>query len=185
MKNAVFAIWCCLLILCLMVGGNAAAVESGQSSAEGAEAVVRGNSMTPLLKDGEKVKIDYGYYKTHEIRRGDIVICRFAFRHNPVIKTIRAVPGDRFGLEKVKGGTRLLVNGSVVKNSAGVPYRFSGRQERMLSLYERDYHGVVPPNAYLLLGDFPEGSLDSSRIGLVGRDAIIGKAERIFPSGTI
>lgn len=166
-----------MAVVRLMAGGNAVPVENRQSSTKGEEVIVRGNSMSPLLKDGDKVKIRYGYYGNHAVQRGDIVVCRLSFRRDPVIKIVRAVPGDRFGLEKTEGGIRLLVNGTIVRNSEGLPYVFSGRRERMLMLYERDYHGVIPPNAYLLLGDIPEGSLDSSSIGLVGLEAIIGKAK--------
>jgi len=45
----------------------------------------------------------------------------------------------------------------------------------MLSLYERDYKGVIPKNAYLILGNLVEGSLDSSRFGLVGKSDFLGK----------
>ena len=177
MKNLTFAIYCCLAVGRLMAVGNALPVESRQSSAKDEEVIVRGNSMSPLLKDGDKVRVRYGYYGKHAVQRGDIVVCRLSFRRDPVIKIVRAVPGDRFGLVKIEGGVRLLVNDTVVRNSEGLPYMFSGRRKRMLSLYERDYHGVIPPNAYLLLGDIPEGSLDSSSIGLVGLEAIIGKAK--------
>lgn len=171
-----------LLLLCFFIascrsGGSPAANVRGAARVE--HAVVRGNSLAPLLNDGDSVKIYYGFYDTHEIQKGDIVVCRFSFRQDPVIKIVRAVPGDSFGLKEVAGGDALLlINGAELKNSAGRVYEFSGKRKQMLSLYERDYKGVIPANSYLLLGNLAEGSLDSTRFGLVDREAIIGKAMR-------
>lgn len=161
---------CCLLAACRA---------SAPVGAKAGEAVVRGGSMSPLLKDGDVVKIDYGFYSAHEVRRGDLVVCRLAFRKDPIIKLVRAVPGDRFALKALPdGGALLLVNGSVVKNSAGEPYKFGRRHKRMLALYANDYKGVIPAGSYLLLGDLAGGTLDSSVFGLLDRAAIIGKAGR-------
>jgi len=47
----------------------------------------------------------------------------------------------------------------------------------MLSLYERDYKGVIPENAYLLLGNRASGSVDSTTFGLVDKSGIVAKVE--------
>jgi len=47
----------------------------------------------------------------------------------------------------------------------------------MLSLYEKDYHGVIPENTYLLLGEVTSGSLDSTRFGLIDKSSVLGKIE--------
>jgi type IV secretory pathway protease TraF len=49
------------------------------------------------------------------------------------------------------------------------------RGYRVLSLYEKDYKGIIPEDAYLILGNLPQGSLDSSHFGLVGKKDILGK----------
>lgn len=177
---------CLPLLLCFFTascrtagrsGGSPAA--DGRGAAGVAHAEVRGNSLTPLLNNGDSVKIYYGFYDTHEVQRGDIVVCRFSFRQDPVIKLARAVPGDNFALKELpEGGVLLLINGAVLENSAGRPYKFTGKRKQMLSLYVKDYEGVIPENSYLLLGNIAEGSLDSSRFGLADREVIIGKAMR-------
>ena len=48
----------------------------------------------------------------------------------------------------------------------------------MLSLYERDYQGKIPEDAYLVLGDNINGSLDSRNFGLIGKQDILGKVEK-------
>ncbi|MEK7212166.1 MAG: S26 family signal peptidase [Patescibacteria group bacterium] len=57
----------------------------------------------------------------------------------------------------------------------GKPYLVGDSSYRMLSLYINDYKGQIPVNAYLLLGDNPGGSYDSTAFGLVGRSDILGK----------
>jgi type IV secretory pathway protease TraF len=47
----------------------------------------------------------------------------------------------------------------------------------MLSLYERDYKGIIPENAYLLLGNNISNSIDSTVFGLVDKSGIIAKVE--------
>ena len=162
--------------LCLFL---AACRTAGQAGLRVEEAEVRGDSLSPLFKAGVLVRIYYGYYDKHEVQRGDIVVCRFSFSRDPLIKIARAVPGDRFALEERPDGVSLLlVNGAVLENSAGRPYEFTGRRKRMLGVYARDYRGVIPPGSYLLLGDAAEGSLDSGRFGLAAREVIVGKAAR-------
>lgn len=162
--------------LCLFL---AACRTAGQAGLRVEEAEVRGDSLSPLFKAGVLVRIYYGYYDKHEVQRGDIVVCRFSFSRDPLIKIARAVPGDRFALEERPDGVSLLlVNGAVLENSAGRPYEFTGRRKRMLALYVQDYKGVIPPDSYLLLGDAAEGSLDSGRFGLAAREVIVGKAVR-------
>ena len=39
---------------------------------------VRGNSLSPLVNDGDKIKALYGYYNCHPIKRDDIVLVRYS-----------------------------------------------------------------------------------------------------------
>lgn len=69
------------------------------------------------------------------------------------------------------------VSGETLKNSQSEPYLLGEGGYRILSLYERDYKGIIPPDTYLILGNLASGSLDSTRFGLVGKSDILGKAE--------
>src|SRR5512135_985902 len=55
---------------------------------------VRGNSLSGVLEAGDKVVADMGYYSCNEPRLGDIVLFHWAGDASPIIKVIRAVPGD-------------------------------------------------------------------------------------------
>ncbi len=143
------------------------------------EKIVRGNSLEPLIKDGETIEVLFGYYDCHPIQRNDIVLYSYSGNKNPIIKIIKGIPGDKFSLKKTNNGWYILINGEILKNSENQPYIFDDQGYRLLSLYEKDYKGIIPEDAYLLLGNLPQGSLDSSHFGLVGKKNILGKVRII------
>ena len=49
---------------------------------------------------------------------------------------------------------------------------------RLLALYEKDYQGVIPAGAFLILGNAPGGSLDSTQFGLVSQEDLEGKVTK-------
>ena len=57
----------------------------------------------------------------------------------------------------------------------------------MIDLYVQEFHGRIPPDMYLVMGEDPHGTIDSSRFGLIERAQILGKVvERMTPpSGAI
>lgn len=146
---------------------------SAQANCEEIIIRVHGNSLAPLAKDGAEidgVRGDCGAPK-----HGDFVLVDSPRNPNlPLIKIVFGVPGDKFRLKETEGGHNLIINGTLAKNSEGKPYLFAGKRKDMLSLYE----GPIPANTYLILGNDPSGSTDSTRIGLVDKSAIAGVAKR-------
>jgi len=94
-----------------------------------------------------------------------------------LLKVVKGIPGDKFELKETTGGWNIFINGQIVRNFENEPYVISGNGYKMLSLYERDYKGIIPQNAYLLLGNTSFGSVDSTKFGLVDRSGIIAKVE--------
>lgn len=143
------------------------------------ERTVNGNSLSGIVEQGETVKILFGYYDRHEIKREDIVVYNYAGNKNPIIKIIKAVAGDGFSLKKAEdpSGWNIYVEDKIVTNSEGLPYALNEKQHRILSLYERDYNGSIPEDCCLILGNMPSGTADSSRFGLIHKDDILGKVE--------
>ena len=88
-----------------------------------------------------------------------------------MIKLLRGLPGDTFSINY----GQILINGHVAENSEGVAYQLSNPRAAMLDLYVHEFHGVIPPEMYLVMGENPSGTTDSSRFGLIARDQIIGK----------
>ncbi len=152
-------------------------VFNGQCPIEIEERIVRGGSLQGLIEDGQTVKVLFGYYNCHKIERGDVVLYDFAGNKEPVIKIVKGIEGDSFHLVKVDGGYHILINGEIIKNAQGEPYLIDQSGYKMLSLYEKDYSGIIPKDAYLILGNLTYGSLDSTRFGLIDKSDILGKVE--------
>lgn len=143
------------------------------------ERIVRGNSLSGLIENGEVVTVLFGYYECDEIRRDDLVLYSYAGNEVPLIKIIKGIPGDDFKLEQAEPEVwHILVNGKVVRNSEGNPYFISGNRYKMLALYEKDFRGKIPKGVYLLLGNLVSGAVDSTRFGFVSKETILGKAVR-------
>ncbi|MDZ4221864.1 MAG: S26 family signal peptidase, partial [Patescibacteria group bacterium] len=92
-----------------------------------------------------------------------------------LVKSVKAIPGDRLGLAEQPGGSHILVNGEILVNSEGEPYLLPEHKAAMIGLYIRDYAGVIPDGAYLVLGNLVRGSTDSTIFGLVDAGRIKGK----------
>ena len=137
--------------------------------------IVQGNSLSGLIEHNSTVTILFGYYNCNKIMRNDIVVFNFSGNKELIIKVINGIPGDKFTLVKNDSFWNIIINGNLLKNSKNIYYQLDERGYRMLSLYEKDYKGIIPDNAYLLLGNLPTGSLDSTRFGLIDKSGILGK----------
>lgn len=140
--------------------------------------MVQGMSLAPFISDGQKIKLLLGYYQCHPINRNDVIVYQYAGQETPLLKIVKGLPGDRFAIARAKNGSEwnLLINDQLARNSEYIPYSLTDQGHRLMELYARDYGGTIPRNAYLILGNRPEGTLDSTRFGLVGASEIIGKA---------
>ena len=140
--------------------------------------IVRGQSLSGLIEEGQTVKLLKNFYSCNPIKRGDIVAYNYAGRPEPIIKIAKGLPGDRFNLQKnERGNYNILINDKIIATSANQPYVLQAGTQKMLELYINDYKGVIPPDTYLIFGNIATGSLDSTRFGLVGKEGIIGKIE--------
>ncbi len=139
--------------------------------------IVHGNSLSPLIKNGQTIKILFDYYQCHEIKRGDIVAYNYTGDKNPIIKIAKGMPGDSFKLKETESGWNILINNEILKNSENNPYLITGNKYKMLSLYENDYQNGIPGETYLLLGNLISGSVDSTQFGLIDKSGILGKVD--------
>ena len=148
-----------------------------ESLADSVEKVVRGNSLAGLIEDGETVRAFLNYYDSNEIERNDIILYSFAGSDTPLIKIIRGIPDDRFELSTTPSGWHILINDEILKNSKDEPYLINERGYRMLSLFVESFQGVIPADAYLILGNLVGGEMDSTQFGLVHKTDILGKVQ--------
>ena len=150
--------------------------ERSVSSLEGK--TVRGSSMEPLFFPGETIRVAWGWYKCHDPKRNDVILARHAGNDVPLLKRVRGIPGDTFSVRLLEGGEgEVWINGERLANSQGVFYHFSPDRAVLWQSYEAQFRGVVPADAFFLLGETETGSLDSSRFGFVSRRDILGRVE--------
>ena len=149
-----------------------ATVAARQARAPLERRVVRGESMTGIFESGDEVALEPAYYQDHAPAHGDVVVYN---PRRPIIKVVRGVAGDRFAVVQRGEQWNLAINGELAVTTRGEPYSLDAQAQRMIGLYERDYHGVIPSDACLILGNTPTGSLDSTRLGLVARSDLVGR----------
>ncbi len=137
---------------------------------------VIGTSLEPFMKNGTIIRAQYGYYSCNDVEKGDVVLIKYTGSENALIKIVKAVPGDKFELKQAEGDTwNILINNEILKNSAGVAYSFSDQHAQNLKLYATDYKNILPINSYLVLGDQPAGTTDSTVFGPIPKETIIAK----------
>lgn len=139
---------------------------------------VSGESLAGIVENGAEVTVVDGYYACHTVRRGDVVAYRHTAATPPLIKIVKAIPGDEWKLERHEQGWEVIVNGTALVTLAHETYALSDARAHMLNLYVHDYGGRIPPNAVLLLGNISSGSFDSSMFGLADIGSITGKVIR-------
>ena len=129
--------------------------------------LVHGQSMYPTISGEEFVTGQFNYYDCNNISRNDIAIINIT-KNRPIhIKFVKAIPGDTFEYKN----NLIYVNGELLRNSENIAYNISSE---VLELYSKSYP-VLPENSYLIFGDQEGGSFDSSEVGLIGRDQIVGR----------
>ena len=121
---------------------------------------IAGNSMEPSLSEGNLVLL----VKTNKLETGDL--CAFDYSNKILIKRIIAAPGDYLWIDE-KG--TVFLNGEELEE----PYI----TKKALGECDVEFPYQVPENAYFMMGDHRETSIDSrsSTIGCISEDQIVGK----------
>ncbi len=172
-------------------------------------------SMRPNLLEGDVVFVNRLAYnvkvpltdnvvaRTGEPQRGDVVTFSSPTDGTRLIKRIMAVPGDVIEMR----GEQLIINGEegtyaeVARVTETLPnigpvvgLRYDekvGNSMQQIQLLPqiaatRSFGPItIPKDRYLMLGDNRDNSADSRFIGLVPRELLIGRAERVLVSADI
>ncbi|MFQ3580779.1 MAG: signal peptidase I [Chloracidobacterium sp.] len=126
---------------------------------------VKGTSMLPRLREGERLFVNRFIYNFSNIERGDIVV--FYYPKNPqesFIKRVIGLPGDEVTLS----GGKLYINGKLV------PETYLSSDYTTIVSPPRTW--IVEPHHYFVMGDNRDASNDSRNWGLVPEMYIYGKA---------
>lgn len=137
---------------------------------------IRGTSLTGIIEHGQPIQILFGYYSCNPVRAGDMVVYSYAGHSAPLLKVVHGMPGDRIELQRQTDGWRLIINGEQARTSLNEPYFLDSHAHAILALYIRDYKGIIPNDSYLILGNLSEGTLDSTRFGLIHKNDLMGRA---------
>lgn len=140
------------------------------------EYTISGSSLSGIIESGQKVYIIKGYYDCHPVQRNDVVAYGYNYAKdiNLIIKVVKAIPGDVWTLQPDENGNLIIVNGQPLKNSYGDNYVIPFEKSAMLTLYVQSYP-TIPSDAFLILGNQTQGTVDSTRFGLIGLKDIVGK----------
>lgn len=171
-------------------------------------------SMRPNLLEGDVVFVNRTAYnlkvpltdvlvaRLGEPQRGDVVTFNSPKDGTRLIKRLIAVPGDVVEMRN----EHLIINGKAfdyafedkvvepvgdMQLPAVRMQETLGQQRRTIQVLPqvaamRDFAPVtVPPDQYMMLGDNRDNSADSRFIGLVPRNLLIGRAERVLLSANI
>lgn len=161
-------------------------------------------SMNPTIVEGDRILVDKLAYDlkfplTHrslhqfsDPKRGDIVVFDSAAADKRLVKRVIGLPGDRIELHN----NRLIINDRPVRYSRARQEReylviteYLGETQHQIQLdvlNPAPRNNVkpisVPEDYYFVMGDNRDHSADSRYYGLIPRNEIVGKANKVIVS---
>lgn len=142
---------------------------------------VKGDSMDPTLKDGERVMVNLFGYKFGDIKNGNVIVFH-ANKESDYVKRVIGTSGDNVEYKKDK----LFVNGKEVEepyldsNKKNKQYEYITGSFETKDLNQVDGKNKIPEDKLLVLGDNREVSKDSRSFGLIDKDQVVGKVAFSF-----
>ncbi|MBQ8596694.1 MAG: signal peptidase I [Lachnospiraceae bacterium] len=135
---------------------------------------VIGNSMEPMLSDGDNLIVDKLTYRFEDPQRFDIIVFPFRYAEKTYyIKRIIGLPGETVYIDE--NGT-IYIDGEVLREHYG---------KEVITDPGRAYEAItLGEDEYFVMGDNRNNSSDSRDpvVGNIHRDEFIGKAwMRIWP----
>lgn len=130
--------------------------------------VVRGSSMSPGIKDGDRILVDHWSYMFQDVHRGDIVVLRYPLDPSlDYIKRVIGLPGEIVRIE----------NGRVSVDGHWIDEPYVDEIDPRTAIVMR-----IESDSYFVLGDNRAHSSDSREFGLVPRENLRGKVDlRVWP----
>ena len=136
---------------------------------------VVGTSMLPLIHPNDRIVVEPLHCIREPIEKKDVILFRSGIDKFPLVKTVHATEGDSLKVNITRNTGEILVNGREITTSNGRKFSLSAARSRMIKLYE----GTLNPSTFLVMGEQTGGTNDSSRIGLIHKDDVIGRVLEI------
>ncbi|MDH4084064.1 MAG: signal peptidase I [Nitrospira sp.] len=131
-------------------------------------------AMIPTFLPGDHVIVNRAAYHAATPRRGDVVLYRYPDEEGKrLLHRVIGLPGDQIEIR----AQALSVNGEPMTESY-----VQHTDQPLAPGNVRDHVGpmIVPPDAYFVLGDNREESLDSRFLGPISRTQILGQVVFIY-----
>ncbi len=135
---------------------------------------ISNEAMVPALLPGDYVIAHRAAYYAAEPQRGDVVVYRYPDESGTLfLHRVIGIPGDRIAIR------HQVV--SVNEETVTEPYvQHTDRSSMAGNVRDNLVPVTVPPDAYFVLGDNREESLDSRFFGPIGKEYILGQARFIY-----
>lgn len=130
-----------------------------------------------LIKKGQSFDVLMSYYDCHEPKPGDLVLYRFSSKSEPVVKIVRAIPGDEFELTENSQLRRweIKVNGEDLIYRQNKYYFGRVNDRHPMKKYHDLYSGEIQSGDFIIFSLIPPGLQDSGTLGPVRKENILGK----------
>lgn len=126
-----------------------------------------------------QVRVLLNYFACNPVHRGDLAYLKIADHIPPVIRVVRGVPGDHYEVYQVPGKKdrwQVKINGRDVE-TAGGPMVLVSKFDPALRTYQVSRHGILRNDEYILFSNSSPSLEDSSDLGLISKDRLIGLAQ--------
>lgn len=134
---------------------------------------VIGNSMLPNFYDKEYILTDKISYHTREPKRGEVIVFKSPEdKDKDFIKRIIGLPGERI---KIQNG-KIFINDLLLMEN----YIDKDLQTPAGKFFLENQEFIIPPNAFIVLGDNRLNSSDSRSWGVIEKKEIIGRAILVY-----
>lgn len=120
------------------------------------------------------------YYDCNPINRNDIVWFQFSRVIAPVPRRVVGLPDDNFDVVQDPSDLEkwfIKIGDDVVKSHSGQDYFIKSKSVPPLKTYALSLKGKIPKDKYIILSSEPPGLTDSSNLGLVRHDALVGRVQ--------
>ena len=138
-------------------------------------------NMIPTLLVGDYVLTDKAVYRARPPQRGDIIVFKYPpDERRDFVKRIVGLPGEQIQVR----GREVLVNGAPPDEPYVPASAFAATLPGSGAAFCGYAYGctpiVVPPDAYFVMGDNRDNSLDSRVWGFVKRGKIVGRVALVY-----